>query len=209
MDNHRSSHIRRLVLFGVPPLYLILGLFHPSVNPEVGDDTSLWIALHAAQLILIGGMAYVLWLLVERLDNRPARVARSLIIPFTIVYTTVDAILGLAWGIVARRANELAETDKAAATRLMDELLEADAVGYLLYFGAGFLWLGVVLAIVTAHSKQAPKPALGLIAAGAVLFGAGHAPPTGPVGMALFLAGIAWLELRPSKDRAGVMAMAR
>ena len=205
MNNIRSAQTRRVVLFGVPFLYLLLGIFHPTTNPEVGDDTTLWIGLHAVQLVLIAGMAFVLWQLVATIDNFPARIARALVIPYVVIYTTVDAIFGLAWGIVARRANGLAATDTDAAARLMDSLLEEDAAGYALYFGAGFVWLGVVLAIVCAHATRAPRTALGLIATGATLFAAGHAPPTGPVGMALFLGGLLWLERGPARSPAPVV----
>ena len=120
-----------------------------------------------AQLFLIGGLAYLFWLLVEGLDSRAARVARALILPFVIVYTAVDAVLGIAWGIVTQKANELPVADQAAAGRLVDELLEPEPLGYVLYFGAGLLWLAVALAVVTALWNSAPRPALALMAIGA------------------------------------------
>jgi hypothetical protein len=54
-----------------------------------------------------------------------------------------------------------------------------------LYFGAGLVWLGASLAIVAAQAKFAPRPALAFMAFGAVIFAAGHAPPTGPIGLGL------------------------
>jgi hypothetical protein len=41
------------------------------------------------------------------------------------------------------------------------------------------------------------------MAIGASVFALGHARPMGPIGMALFLAGIAWLELRPRREVTG------
>ncbi|HSL66448.1 MAG TPA: hypothetical protein VK874_17465 [Gaiellaceae bacterium] len=198
-----TSRTRRGVLFGVPSLYILLGLLHPTANPELGDDTALFVWLHIAQLALIGGLAYLLWLLVEGLDSRPARIARALVLPFVVLYTTLDAVLGIAWGIVAEKANELAAADRAAAERLLDALLnEPEPLGYVVYFGAGLLWLAVALAVVTALSKSAPRPALALMTLGATVFALGHARPVGPIGMALFLAGVVWLELRPRAERA-------
>lgn len=95
---------------------------HPA-NPELGDETGLFIGLHYAQLFLIGGLAYMFWLLVERLEGRGARAARILILPFVIVYTAVDAVLGIAWGTVVQEANALPAADQAAAGRLIDNLL--------------------------------------------------------------------------------------
>jgi hypothetical protein len=202
MEGERSIPVRRAVLFGVPLLYVVLGLLHTD-NPEVGDETGLFIWLHIAQLFLIGGLAYMLWLLVEGIDGRAARVARALILPFVILYTALDAVLGIAWGIVAEKANELPVADQPAAGRLMDALLEPEPLGYILYFGAGLLWLAVALTVVTALGGRAPRPALALMAIGATVFALGHAKPVGPIGMALFLAGIAWLELRPRREAAG------
>ena len=65
MNSQRNPVVRRAFLFGVPFLYVVLGLLHPTANPEVGDETALFINLHIAQLFLIGGLAYVLWLLVD------------------------------------------------------------------------------------------------------------------------------------------------
>jgi hypothetical protein len=178
---------------------LALGLLHPAANPEVGDETGFFVGLHIAQLFLIGGLAYMLWLLLEGLDNRAATVARALILPFVIAYTALDSVLGIAWGIVAEKANELPVADQAAAGRLIDDLIngQPELRGLVLYWGAGLLWAAVALAVVAALAGKAPRPALMFIATGAIVFALGHARPMGPMGMLLILTGIAWLELRP------------
>lgn len=192
--------VRRTVLFGVPALYVVLGLLHSTANPEVGDEAGSFIALHVAQLFLIGGLAWLLWLLVDGLAGRAASFARALVLPFVIVYTALDSVLGIAWGVVVQKANELPASDRPAAGRLVDALLEPEPLGYVLYFGAGALWLAVALSVVTALGRTAPRAALALMATGAIVFALGHARPMGPVGMTLFLAGIAWLELRPRRE---------
>ena len=196
IDRRRSW--RRAVLLGVPLLYLVLGLLHPTANPELGDDTDLFIYLHLIQLVLIAGLGYVLWFLVEGIESRAASVARVLIVPFLVAYTALDSILGIAWGIAAETANGLPTADQPGAGALIEELIsgDADARGYILYFGAGLLWLAVAVAVVVALRDTAPMPALVLMSLGAVVFTLGHAPPVGPIGMALFLAGVAWLEFR-------------
>jgi hypothetical protein len=202
VENEHSTFVRRAVLFGVPFLYLALGLFHPTSNPKLGDDTGLFIGLHVAQLFLIGGLAYMFWLLIDGFDSRSATVARALILPFVIVYTALDSVLGIAWGIVAEKANELPVADQRGAGRLIDALLEPEPLGYVLYFGAGLLWLALALTVVTVLGRSAPRPALALLAIGATVFALGHARPVGPIGMTLVLAGIAWLELRPRREGA-------
>ncbi|MGH3029399.1 MAG: hypothetical protein ACRDNE_01275 [Gaiellaceae bacterium] len=74
--------------------------------------------------------------------------------------------------------------------------------GYVFYFATGLFWLAAALAVVIALRKSAPRPALVLMGLGAAVFAVGHPQPTGPVGMALFLAGVAWLELRPLRAKA-------
>jgi hypothetical protein len=207
---------RRVVLLGVPSLYVLLGLLHPPANPELGDETGLFIGLHIAQLFLIIGLAYVLWLLLEGVVNRAATVARALIIPFVVAYTALDAILGIAWGIAAETANDLPSADQQGAGRLIDELIsgDPDPRGLILYWGAGLLWLAVALAVVVALSDTAPLGALVLMSLGAAVFMLGHARPMGPVGMGLFLVGVVWAELRgrpagPSLDASGGERVAR
>ena len=190
---------RRVLLLGVPFLYVLLGLVHPTANPELGDETDLFVRLHIAQLFLIVGLAWVLWLLVEDVNGRAATVARVLIIPFVVAYTALDSILGIAWGIAAETANDLPVVDQRGAGRLIDELIsgDPDPRGLILYFGAGLLWLAVALAVVAALRDSAPLGALVAMSLGAAVFALGHAPPVGPVGMGLFLVGIAWIEFRP------------
>ncbi len=140
----------------------------------------------------------MLWLLVERVTNRAAALARALIIPFVVVYAALDAVLGIAWGIAAETANGLPATDQPGAGMLVDELIsgDPDPRGLILYWGAGLLWLAVALAVVAALRDTAPTGALVSMALGAALFAIGHAPPMGPIGMGLFLLGIAWTEWR-------------
>jgi hypothetical protein len=193
---------RRVVLLGVPSLYVLLGLLHPTANPELGDETEHFIGVHIAQLFLIVGLAHVLSLLVQGVANRAASVARALIIPFVVAYTTLDAVLGIAWGIAAETANDLPVEDQGGAGRLIDELIsgDPDPRGLILYWGAGLLWLAVALTVVVALRDTAPPGALVSMGLGAAVFTLGHAPPMGPVGMGLFLLGITWAEFRPRRS---------
>jgi hypothetical protein len=203
MENDRRILVRRAVLFGVPLLYLVLGLLHPMEDPVLGEETDVFIGLHIAQLFLIGGLAYALWLLVDGVDGRAARIARALILPYAIAYTTLDAIAGIAMGTVVEKANALPAADQAAAGRLIDAVREPTLAGYVFYGATGLLWFGAALAVVLALRKSAPRPALALMAIGALVFAVGHPRPTGPIGMGLFVAGLAWLELwpRPGEGR--------
>jgi hypothetical protein len=199
MEAERNIVVRRAFLFGVPFLYLILGLVHPD-DPRFGDKTQFFIWLHVAQLFLIGGLAFCIWLLVEGVGGRSAGIARGLILPYAIAYTAFDSIIGIAMGVAVREANEAPAADQAAAARLIDAIGEEDPAGYVLYFGAALLWLAAAVAVVVALRKTAPRPALGLVVLGAFVFAIAHPKPTGPIGMGLLLIGIAWLELWPRRE---------
>lgn len=197
MEGDRRILVRRAFLFGAPFLYLVLGLLHPNPDPGFGDDTGLFIGLHIAQLFLIGGLAYSLWLLVEGVEGRAAGIARALILPYAITYAAFDAVAGIAMGSVVREANAAPAADQPAAERLIDALQVETWDGYLFYFATALIWFAAALAVVIALRKSAPRPALVLMALGAAVFAVAHPQPTGPIGMAFFIAGVAWLELRP------------
>jgi hypothetical protein len=197
MHDEHSVLWRRTILFGVPFLYLILGLLHPPANPARGDDPDLVFGLHIAQLFLISGLGYLLWLLVDGLDARGATLTRALIIPFVVAYTALDSVLGIAWGIVVEKTNQLPDADQPAAGRLIDDLLAPEPLGLILYWGAGALWLAVALAAVTTLRGAAPRGALALVTIGSIAFTVGHVRPVGPIGMGLILAGLVWMELWP------------
>jgi hypothetical protein len=188
--------LRRTVLFGTPLLYIVLGILHPMEDPGLGEATGLFIGLHFAQMFLIAGLALSLWLLVDGLESRAATVTRALILPFVILYTTLDAIAGLGMGDLVRMANELPAAEQAVLGPFIDELREPDVAGYAIYLGAGLSWFAAVLASTFALKRRGPGAALVLMALGALVFAVGHPKPTGPIGMALFLVGVAWLELR-------------
>ena len=111
-------------------------------------------------------------------------------------------MLGLSWGYAAQQATALPAADHAAGQRLIEQLLEPTGAGLLLYFGGGLLWLATVLAVVCAHLGRVSTGPLWLIGSGALVFVAGHASPTGPIGMGLFLAGVIWLERQRSSTLA-------
>ena len=200
--------LRRTILFGTPLLYIVLGILHPMEDPALGDDTGLFIGLHFAQLFLIAGLACSLWLLVDGLESRAATVTRALIVPFVILYTSLDAIAGLGMGDLVRTANASSAAEQATLGPFIDELREADVGGYVIYLGAGLSWVAAVVAAALALRERARRGALVLMVLGALVFAVGQPKPTGPIGMALFLAGVAWVELRarPVEARRAVSA---
>jgi hypothetical protein len=192
-----KSLLKTLVMFGAPISYIAIGAVHP-MELKVGDDAGLYIAIHIIQLFSIWGMALTLWWLVEGIENRAATIARAAILPYAIAYTALDAIAGIALGTTVHAANTAPAADQEAARRLFEDLYMGGATieGMALFLAASLLWLLAAGSAALAHRGRAPTGAVVLMVVGAAIFTVGHPFPPGPIGMALFLAGLAWLRLR-------------
>jgi hypothetical protein len=191
-----SLALRRAVLFGAPLGYILLGLVHPMGDLEVGDAAGFYIFLHVVQPLLIAFIAYALWLLVDGLDSTAASLARYALVPYLIVYSMFDAVAGIATGLIVQEANGMSAADQAAVQRMMDGIGEHPVL-VALWIGAGVSWVIPAVAAAMAVRRQLPRWITAAMLLGAVVFAVGHPFPPGPIGMALYLLGIAWLELRP------------
>jgi hypothetical protein len=193
------STFQRVALFGGPIGYIALGLVHPMSDPKVGDPTGFFVFLHVVQPVLIGLMAYALWTLVEGLPGLAAKVARFAVVPYVIAYTMFDSIIGVAKGVFAGEAGSLSAADQAVVT----SVLETDHwLGYAIWLAAGLSWLVAVVAVAIAVEQIAPLRVSLLLGIGGLIFALGHPIPPGPIGMTLFLIGVALLELRYRPARA-------
>jgi hypothetical protein len=190
--------LQRIALFGGPLGYIALGLFHPINDPQVGDEANFFVLLHVVQPILIGLMGYALWTLVDGLPGVAAKVARFAVVPYVIAYTAFDSIIGIAKGVLVVESSDYSAADQAVVQRVLDG---DHWVGYLVFFAAGLSWLVAVVAVAIAVSQIAPLRVSLLLGGGGLIFAFGHPKPPGPIGMTLFLAGVALLELRYRPQR--------
>lgn len=196
MPDERETWLRRAFFFVAVTGYIVVGAVHPA-DLEVGDETTLYLWLHLFQPFLILLLAWGVWLLVKDLPGRAAQVARVAIVPFAIAYSIFDAIAGIAIGIVVREANGLSPAEGAAVQRVFDDsdwVTEALTAG--VYVAAGLAWFAMALAAALAVKQLGGLGPTLLMAIGAAIFAVGHPFPPGPIGMALFGFGVAWLELR-------------
>jgi hypothetical protein len=187
------STFQRIALFGGPIGYIALGLVHPTSDPKVGDPTGFFVFLHVVQPVLIALMAYALWTLVEGLPGRAAKIARFAVVPYAIAYTMFDSIIGVAKGVFAGEAGSLSAADQAVVAGVLDT---DHWLGYAIYLAAGLSWLVAVVAVAVAVARIAPLRVSLLLGIGGLIFALGHPIPPGPIGMTLFLAGVALLELK-------------
>jgi hypothetical protein len=178
--------------------YIILGAVHPA-EIKVGDDTTLYLGIHLVQPVFVLLLAWGIWLLVKDLPGRAAQVARVAIVPYAIVYSMLDAIAGVALGQVIRDANGMSAADAAAVERMLDGGIGGvDYIGMVIWVASGLTWFAMALAAAVAVKQVGGRGPMTLMVLGAAVFAVGHPFPPGPIGIALFGLGVAWLELRRS-----------
>ena len=190
-----SRPVRRAVMFGAPLLIYVVGVVHPS-KLVVGESDRLFLTIHLAFPFLICLLAWTLVLLVDGVDNRAATVARILVIPFAVAYTAFEAVAGIARGAFVWKAGELPVELQPGAAQLISSVSHSGLARPLWLISSAF-WLAAALSVVVALRHRAPLPALVLLTVGALLFARTHVQPWGPAGMAAFLAGVVWFELKP------------
>jgi hypothetical protein len=193
----RRPALRRAAVVAGPLLLYVTGLIHPS-GVRVGEDDSLFLGVHLAFPFVICLTAWSLVLLVEGIDGAAATLARALAIPFAVAYTAFATFDGIAVGTFVAKANDLPAGAQPAAAELIHRVTHSE-LEWPLYVVAAVAWLAAALAVVVALRRHAPAPALALMAIGAVIFAKSHVRPWGPAGMAAFLAGVVWLELRAAR----------
>jgi hypothetical protein len=196
LADERETWLRRGFLFLGVVGYIVLGAIHPD-DIEVGDETALYLWIHLVQPVLILLLAWGTWLLVKDLPGRAAQVARVAIVPYTIAYSIFDAVAGIATGIVVREANGFSTPEGAAVQRVFDDadgLTESLSAG--VYVAGGLAWFAMAFAAALAVKQIGGLGPTLLMTIGAAIFAVGHPFPPGPIGIALFGLGVAWLEVR-------------
>ena len=199
--DERETWLRRAFIFTAVAGYFILGAVHPA-EINVGDETTLYLSLHLVQPVLILLLAWGIWLLVKDLPGRAAQIARLAIVPYAIVYSMLDAIAGVALGQAVREANDLSAADGAVVQRILDGDGGQDYIGIVIWVASGLAWFTMAFAAALAVRRIGGLGPTLLMAVGAAIFAVGHPFPPGPIGIALFGLGVAWLELR--REAAGV-----
>jgi hypothetical protein len=192
----RETWLRRGFLFLGIVGYIVLGAIHPD-DIEVADETALYLWIHLVQPVLILLLAWGTWLLVKDLPGRAAQVARVAIVPYAIAYSIFDAVAGIATGIVVREANGFSTPEGAAVQRVFDDadgLTESLSAG--VYVAGGLAWFAMAFAAALAVKQIGGLGPTLLMTIGAAIFAVGHPFPPGPIGIALFGLGVAWLEVR-------------
>src|SRR4029453_5703935 len=112
----------------------------------VGDETTLYLALHLVQPLLILLLAWGVWLLVKGLPGRAAQIARIAILPYAIAYSMLDAIAGVALGQAVREAHRMSPAAPGAGRRVVEGGRGRDYIGIAIFIASGLTWFIMALA---------------------------------------------------------------
>lgn len=167
-------------------LLAVLGLFHPhALTP---GTATVWWQLHVVLLPVFPLLAVALWVLLRGVGGPLALLARIAAYGYAALYTGLDALAGIAAGVVTERLQRGSQV-----------ALDLRALGNDLgVAGAWALLAAVALtaAVLVARDGRRALPGAVLLVAGAVPLGNSHIYwPTGGLGLVAFAAGCALLAL--------------
>jgi hypothetical protein len=188
---------RALVVTGTPLLLASLELRHPTGDGKTTPFESIlpqvdwWLLLHLLQVPLFGLMGLAVILLVSKLKGLAVSVSRIGIGFFLVFYTALDAITGIAGGMLIRGARSqppaLQEYVSSQVNQLFfDPLVGGTTLSLVAVLGAGGWMIGVIAAAVALDRAGVDRFTTVLLGISGVLFAMSHTPPTGPLGLFLF-----------------------
>lgn len=201
-------------LIGVPLLWGILLLFHPTGEGEtvsyldLQDKVTPFLVVHIGMMLFIPLMAVVVYLLLRGVEGTAARVSRIALVPFVVFYSAWEALQGIGVGILVNEVNALPQAERATGADLVQDFAEHALIANLGVFG-NIGSLGLITALIAAgialyRHAGAPVSVPVLLGLAGFLITA-HPPPYGPIGLTLFV--VAVLLFRRSQS--GARATAR
>jgi hypothetical protein len=202
--------LRRLVIFGAPLALGTLEMWHPTSGPgttlfsKLAPTVDQWLLVHFLQVPLFGLLALAVYLLTGRLSGWTAAVSRLAIGMFAVFSTVLDAIAGIASGILVRNARGL-PADQQAVVELAVAWLWQDPIAGNVSLITLIGVLGWVVALLVAaigfYRAGVPRYPLVLLVLAALSFGFAHVPPFGPAGLLFFLVAALRLEMPPERGQ--------
>jgi hypothetical protein len=198
----------RAFMIGVPLLWGILLLFHPSGDGKEiyldlrGQVTSM-IVVHVGTLLFIPLMAIVVYRLLRGVDGNAARVSRVALVPFVVFYGAWEVLQGIATGILADQINSFPVGDRATGAAVLQDFAENSLIRDAGVFGTigslAFITATVAAGIAVRRAGAALGVSVLLSLAGVLI--TVHPPPVGPTGLALFVVATLLLTQDGAIDR--------
>jgi hypothetical protein len=192
----RSKPTSRELAFiiGVPAAWAILLLFHPlggdSFYETIDGNVTAWITVHLGMGVFVPLFAGVVYLLLRGLQGTAATISRIGLAVFAIFYAAWELVLGVGTGILTHEVNALPQAQQAVGADLVDSYAENGviiALSVVGSFGLAAAMIGAAVALRGAYHLGWAPLVLMLLAVPLIAL---HDPPFGPVGLAMFIAGV-------------------
>lgn len=209
MDSARFSRNELAFVIGVPLVWAVLLLFHPTGDDEdiyagLHDVVDRWLVVHVGMMVLIPLFAAAIYLLVRGIDNTAARVCRIALAPFVVFYTAWEVLLGIGTGVLVQDVNGLPADERGTGSDLVNEFTDNIL---LRDYGVFSIIGGLSLITATIAAGIALRRQAGVPIAVPILLGLSgflivpHPPPIGPLGLVLFIAAVLlYARSQPAKQ---------
>ncbi|MBA3531189.1 MAG: hypothetical protein H0T73_04625 [Ardenticatenales bacterium] len=195
----RPRWLYRLLLLGPPAILIVLEWTHPTTFPTQLASVEWWTLLHLLQLPLFALLALSVYLLMGNYRDGFARLSQIAMGVFVVFYTALDAIAGVAGGVLIDYARQLPVEQQVGAQKAIEFLLTSPTLGWIEQLGRAGWGIGLLAAALAVYrSENLWVPPL-LLALSALTFGLSHAPPYGSVGLIYLFLAASWLEFVPKE----------
>ena len=202
---HTSHGWKKWIVLGAPLLLGVLEIWHPvgqankTIFESISPQADWWFTLHVLQLPLFGLVALAVVILVNKLKGPAVWLARIGMACFIVFYSAIDAIAGIASGLLIRSAQSLNSSGQDLVARQVNMMFLDPIVGggtFSLVAVIGVLgWVIGVSAAAFALSRIGISGwSVFFFVMSGLLFGISHTPPTGPAGMACFVLAVLTID---------------
>jgi hypothetical protein len=198
-----KTQVPRFVLALVPLALAVVTALHPTGDPEhvfatLSPHIGRWMAVHYLQLILLPVTGVVVMYLLRDVRTGLAAAARGFLAVFVVLYSVFDAVAGLAVGALIQHATALEGAEQRVLANAAEWLFSHPVLGgagLIAIIAAGAWLLGCITAAVALRKAGYSLAGAVLLCLAGGVFAISHAPPYGPIGMALLAASV--IALRP------------
>lgn len=202
-----STPGRRALVIGVPVVFAVIAVFHPSPWPitALTEKVGWWTTLHALQIPLLLLMACAVLVLGWKLRGRAAHVSRAAALIFVAFYPAYDAFAGLGTGFLVRHAHgEDAHDSGVLHDAAASVFGSPENTG--LYLVGTIAWAVAVVSLGVAlrHGPGGRAVTVLFVASGLTLID--HGGPFGVISFSLFAAGAWVLERRTVRSTTTTLA---
>lgn len=195
-----------VVLLAAPLLWIVIALIHPDEPEQSGR----WIFVHFAQLVLTPFLAFAVWTLLDGIRSLAATVSRIALVAWMVFFSAYDSVAGIATGLLARHAEELAGAEQVAMTSAVeylhnDGLLPGAAV--LLAVAPTVAWpITVIVGAVALHQAGARRSTVAALCLSALF--AFHASYPAAIGLAFMVIAVVLWERQKTQAESAPPVMA-